>query len=218
MCRERPVSWRTSMKISRLALAALAALAVGVVVNARQGQAPAAPAAPGAPQAGRGAGGAGRQGQTPVDEGAVRGPSGAVIGYTKLAPIPGTPWVIHDAARPQPKVVTPGASPGAPPSDAIVLFNGKDLSQWDQIVKNQPIPAAWPVRDGYFESSGGGSIRTKEKFGSIQLHVEFATPADAKGDSQSRGNSGILFMDGPGARYEVQVLDSFNNLTYADGM
>ena len=213
-----------SMNFRRALLAALASLfLVSAVVAARQAApAPSAPAAaaapaPGGQQGARGAGG-GRQGQPPVDDGPVRGPSGAIIGYTKLAEIPGTPWVIHDAARPQPKVVTPGSALGAPPSDAVVLFNGKDLSQWEQVVKGQAMPAGWPVRDGYFESSGGGSIRTKERFGSIQLHVEFSTPADAKGDSQGRGNSGVILMSGPGANYEIQVLDSFNNLTYADGM
>ena len=201
---------------SRVALAALASLvAVSAAVSARQAQAPAQPAAP-AP-AGQAGGRAGGRGPA-TDQGEVRGPSGAVIGYTKLAPIPGTPWVIHDAARPAPKVITPGPVLGAPPSDAIVLFNGKDLSQWEQVVKGQTIAAGWPVNEGYFVSSGGGSIRTKEKFGSIQLHVEFATPADAKGDSQGRGNSGVILMSGPGANYEIQVLDSYNNVTYADGM
>src|SRR5262245_10737698 len=209
------------MKSRAALLAALAlSLFISAVVTARQAAPASAPAAP-APagqQGARGAGAGARPGGPAQDEGPVRGPSGAIVGYTKLAPIPGTPWVIHDAARPAPTVLTPGATLGAPPSDAIVLFNGKDLSQWEQVVKGQTIAAGWPVRDGYFESSGGGGIRTKQKFGSIQLHVEFATPSDAKGDSQARGNSGILLMDGPGARYEIQVLDSFNNQTYADGM
>jgi len=203
------------MKSTSLVLGAIVALAIGSAVDARQ--APAAPAAQPAPQ-GAGRGGGGRQGQPaaePVDDGPVRGASGAVIGFTKLAEIPGTRWRIHDAARPQPKVITPGATASAPPSDAIVLFNGKDLSGWEQAIKGQVTNATWPVRDGYFETgAGSGSIRTKEKFGDIQLHIEFATPSDAKGDSQSRGNSGVIFM----GLYEVQVLDSFNNVTYADGM
>jgi hypothetical protein len=143
----------------------------------------------------------------------VRDEKGAVIGFTKTAEIPGTPWRIHDASRPHPRVVTPGAMPANPPSDAIVLFDGKDLSQW--VKESDPTqPAPWPVRDGYFETGvGGGSIMTREKFGDIQLHLEFATPSPGRGASQDRGNSGIKFMD----RYELQILDSYENLTYADG-
>jgi 3-keto-disaccharide hydrolase len=180
----------------------------------------------GDPQAGAPQGSAGRQGQTggrgqgappaqPNPDGPVRGPSGAVIGFTNLAEIPGTPWRIHDASRPQPPVITPGDSVGAPPSDATVLFGGTDLSQWESLEKGQPVAAKWPVHDGYFETgAGSGSIRTRERFGSIQLHLEFATPANAEGDSQARGNSGVILM----GRYEVQVLDSYDNRTYADGM
>ena len=74
--------------------------------------------------------------------------------------------------------------------------------------------ATWPVKDGYFETgAGSGSIVTREKFGDVQLHVEFATPASGRGFSQDRGNSGVIFM----GRYEVQVLDSYENVTYADG-
>jgi hypothetical protein len=145
----------------------------------------------------------------------VRDDRNAVVGYTNLAEIPGTPWRIHDASRPQPPVVAPGAGPGAPPADAVVLFNGKDLSQWVHMRQGKPLPAEWPVRDGYFETGAGtGSIVTKEAFGDVQLHVEFATPASAEGDSQGRGNSGVILM----GRYEVQVLDSYENRTYADGM
>ncbi|MCC7045007.1 MAG: DUF1080 domain-containing protein [Acidobacteria bacterium] len=132
-----------------------------------------------------------------------------------MAEIPGTPWRIHDAARPQPPVVTPGATPGAPPADAIVLFDGKDLSKFAHNRKGQLVAAEWPVRVGYCETgAGSGSVGTRESFGDVQLHLEFATPADASGFSQGRGNSGVIFM----GRYEVQVLDSFNNVTYADGM
>jgi hypothetical protein len=124
--------------------------------------------------------------------------------------IPGTPWRIHDMARPRPPVVTPGATVGAPPSDAIILFDGKDLSKWAGKGGTEP---KWPIRDGYVESGGVGSITTRDRFGSIQLHLEFATPAEAKGNSQGRGNSGVIFM----GLYEIQVLDSFNNDTYPDG-
>jgi hypothetical protein len=102
----------------------------------------------------------------------------------------------------------------APPSDAIVLFDGKDLSQWVSIVKGQAQPAKWKVANGYMEMvQGGGRISTKEKFGDCQLHVEFMVPPEAGGSGQGRGNSGVELM----GRYEVQVLESYENLTYADG-
>ncbi len=180
------------------------ALAILTTVSVAGQQAPApapaqTPAAPAAPA---------------PDPGPVRGSNGEVIGYTNMAEIPGTPWRIHDAARPHPPVVAPGAGPGAPPADAIILFNGKDLSQWAHSRKGQLVPSEWPVRDGYFETgAGSGSVVTRESFGDVQLHVEFATPVDATGFSQGRGNSGVIFM----GRYEIQVLDSFGNVTYADG-
>jgi hypothetical protein len=111
-------------------------------------------------------------------------------------------------------VVTPGAKPGNPPSDAIVLFDGKDLSHWTAETKHGPAPAAWKVENGYMEIvPGSGTLVSKEKFGDIQLHLEWAAPASITGDSQWRGNSGVLIMN----RYEIQVLDSYHNLTYADG-
>ena len=132
-----------------------------------------------------------------------------------LAEIPGTPWRIHDMTRPQPPVVAPGPIVGAPPADAIVLFDGKDLSKWAHNRKGQIVAAEWPVRDGYFETGAGtGSMLTRDSFGDVQLHLEFATPAVATGSSQGRGNSGVILM----GRYEVQVLDSYDNVTYADGM
>src|SRR5262249_54539792 len=95
-----------------------------------------------------------------------------------------------------------------------VLFDGKDLSKWAQHgPKDELLPPKWPVHDGYFESGGGGSLYTREAFGSIQLHVEWATPTPPKGTSQERGNSGVF----PMGLYEVQVLDSYQNVTYADG-
>jgi hypothetical protein len=119
-------------------------------------------------------------------------------------------WKVHDFYRPQPQVVTPGAAPGAPPSDAIVLFDGKDLSAWESV---QGGPARWKVENGYVEVNSTGSIRTKQPFGDCQLHLEWMAPTPPQKDSQARGNSGIFFMN----RYEVQVLDSFDNWTYADG-
>ena len=123
-------------------------------------------------------------------------------------------WAIHDETRPMPPVVNPGpAGPPAPvPSDAVVLFDGNDLSGWTH-AKGQP--AKWAVRDGYMETvKGTGGIQTTKTFGSCQLHVEWATPVPAVGASQNRGNSGVFLMN----MYEVQVLDSYESKTYADGM
>ncbi len=108
----------------------------------------------------------------------------------------------------EPVVVTPGVQ-GAPPSDAIVLFNGKDLSAWKG--DNGAAPN-WKIENGYAEVHGGG-IMTREEFGAVQLHVEWASPAEVKGDGQGRGNSGIYLQ----GRYEIQVLDSYQNKTYFNG-
>lgn len=128
------------------------------------------------------------------------------------------PWAIHDGNRPQPKVVTPGTfssadQPGRPPSDAIVLFDGTDLSHWEAN-EGEGKPTKWIIKDGAMECvPGSGYVRTKDKFGDCQLHVEWAAPSNVKGDSQGRGNSGVFLM----SRVEVQVLDNVNNPTYADG-
>jgi hypothetical protein len=112
--------------------------------------------------------------------------------------------------KPVPPPVTPGLG-GAPPSDAIVLFSGKDLSEWQQIDGGS---AKWSVADGAFTVvKGTGNIRTKRGFGDCQLHIEWRTPAKVEGEGQGRGNSGV-FLQG---RYEVQVLDSYNNVTYSNG-
>jgi hypothetical protein len=124
----------------------------------------------------------------------------------------GQQWQIHDMNRPRPAVVTPGEKPGQPPSDAIILFGGKDLSQW--VCEKDGGPAKWKVENGYMEAvKKGGSIRTQRGFGDCQLHMEWATPSVVKGKSQGRGNSGVYLM----GKYEVQVLDSYDNITYADG-
>ncbi len=113
---------------------------------------------------------------------------------------------------PEPKVVTPGTNQSAP-SDAIVLFDGKDLSAWESVNK-EGSPAEWLVKDGVIVvKPGTGYIKTKQSFGSCQLHIEFRTPAEVKGSSQGRGNSGVFLM----GRYEVQVLDSYENRTYSNG-
>jgi len=137
-------------------------------------------------------------------------------GYDDTPQIPGQTWKVHDSARPQPPIVTPGtesaqAAAGAAPSDAVMLFDGKDLSGW---VTGDGGPAKWKVENGYMEvvpKSGG--IQTKEHFGDCQLHVEWAAPAEVKGESQGRGNSGVFLM----GRYEIQVLDCYDNPTYPDG-
>ena len=135
-------------------------------------------------------------------------------GQEQPAMIPGLPWRIHDANRPQPPVVKPPARPGGPPSDAIVLFDGTDLSRWG--VRNQAgefVTPDWPVANGVM-TAGRGTLTTRDNYGDVQLHVEFAMPTPPTGTSQARGNSGLIFM----GRYEIQILDSNNNRTYADGM
>jgi len=110
----------------------------------------------------------------------------------------------------EPKIIT--ASPGVAPSDAIVLFDGKDLSKWK--AANGGGETKWVVDDGNMVSvKGAGYISTREEFGDFQLHVEWATPSKVEGEGQGRGNSGV-FLHG---RYEVQVLDSYNNKTYFHG-
>jgi hypothetical protein len=127
-----------------------------------------------------------------------------------------TKWKIHDLDRPLPPVVTSGTSstqdsPGRPPSDAVVLFNGSNLSQW---LDKDGAAAKWKVENGYIEVvPGSGYMHTKTAFGDCQLHVEFSEPVPPKGDSQERGNSGVFLM----GTYEIQVLDSYDNKTYADG-
>ena len=105
---------------------------------------------------------------------------------------------------PKPKMVNPGPV-GGPPSDAVVLFGGKDLSKWNGGEK-------WLIKDGVATPKGGG-ITTKDSFGDCQLHVEWASPSVVKGSGQGRGNSGIYLM----GKYEIQILDSYDNETYFDG-
>jgi hypothetical protein len=126
-------------------------------------------------------------------------------------------WMAHDRNRRLPPVVTPGRvstpeTAGTAPSDAVVLFDGKDLSQWSDM---QGKPTKWIVKDGYMECvKRSGYIRTVQNFGDCQLHVEWSTPKPAEGEGQGRGNSGVFFGRD---RYEIQVLDSYGNKTYADG-
>jgi len=113
--------------------------------------------------------------------------------------------------HPEAPVVTPGKTAHDAPSDAIVLFDGKSFSNWEGD-KNQPI--GWTMENGAMVVKGGsGGIKTKKGFGDCQMHIEFRTPAEVKGDGQGRGNSGIFLM----GKYELQVLDNYNNKTYVNG-
>jgi hypothetical protein len=125
------------------------------------------------------------------------------LGYDDTPILPDSTWHVHDGMRPQPRIVD-AARVGTAPSDAIALFDGSDMDEWDK---------SWKVTDGYMEVNGKGSITSKRSFGDCQLHLEFATPGEVKGNSQGRGNSGIHFM----GRFEVQILDSYENQTYPDG-
>ena len=125
-------------------------------------------------------------------------------------------WKIHDPDRPMAPPIDAGTSstqetPGRAPSDATVLFDGRDLSQWQGVDGSQ---AKWKVADGYMEvAPGTGNISTKGAFGDSELHVEFAEPTPPTGESQDRGNSGVFLM----GLYEIQVLDSYHSKTYTDG-
>lgn len=133
-----------------------------------------------------------------------------IVGFKDTPIIPGTKFHVHDPDRPQPPVVqTAGAVVIPPPSDAVVLFDGKNLDAWK--IKDGPAP--WEVRDGVMVAKGK-DIHTKEEFGAIQLHFEWRLPADRKVNGQGGGNSGVFLM----GLYEVQVLQSNNNKTYPDGM
>ena len=112
--------------------------------------------------------------------------------------------------EPVPPVITPGQT-GAPPSDAVVLFDGSDLSGWST---EDGSDAGWHVEGGAMTVvPGSGSIRTRQGFGDVQLHIEWRTPAEVSGEGQGRGNSGVFLME----RYELQVLDSYDNRTYSNG-
>jgi hypothetical protein len=119
--------------------------------------------------------------------------------------------VATEVWHPVPRLVTyQGAS--TVPSDAIVLFGGNNLEQW--VSDKDGSKAMWEVKDGIFTvKAGTGDIKTKQKFGSCQLHLEFRTPAVVDGTGQGRGNSGVFFQE----KYEVQILDNYNNVTYSNG-
>ncbi len=141
-------------------------------------------------------------------------------GFYGDAPDATHPWAIHDMNRPQPKRVEPGTfssqeRPGTPPSDAVVLFGGKaeEIDKW-QADKQPAEPTKWEVKEGVLQCvPGSGYIRSKEEFADCQLHLEWSAPSKVEGNSQGRGNSGVFLM----GQVEVQVLDNYNNPTYADG-
>jgi len=149
------------------------------------------------------------------------------LGETDQPMIPGQPWRIRDLNRPKPVTVTPGRHAGDPPSDAIVLFDGTDLSHWTVSGPGRGAgpgqtgapgaaavqPTTWKVEDGYVElTPGAGSLTSKERFKDFQLHLEFASPPIPLGTGQYRGNSGVSI----GGR-EIQILDNYHNATYSDG-
>jgi hypothetical protein len=137
------------------------------------------------------------------------------LGFKDTPMLHGGKWHVHDGDRPQPRVITPGTpstqeTPGKAPSDAVVLFDGTDLSRW----RSGNGPAVWKVEDGsLITGAGTGVLSSRDEFGDCQIHVEWSAPTPPKGRDQGRGNSGIIIM----GRYEVQVLDCFENQTYPDG-
>ncbi|NLM79459.1 MAG: DUF1080 domain-containing protein [Ruminococcaceae bacterium] len=143
----------------------------------------------------------------------------AKLGYDDTPFLPNSRFRVHDDDRPKPPVVRPATpsmpngAAGQPPSDAVILFSGKNLDNW--VDSKDSEPAQWKVEHGYMEVvPGTGSIQTKETFGDCQLHVEWAAPTEIVGTSQGRGNSGVFLM----GQYEIQVLDCYDNPTYADGV
>ena len=138
----------------------------------------------------------------------------AAEGYTDTPMQPNGKWHVHDPARPIPAVVAPGTNfsqLAAAPADAVVLFDGTDLSKWKH---GDGSAAKWKIENGYMEVvPKSGILRTKDEFGDFQLHIEWATPAKVSGNGQGRGNNGVNIF----GKYEIQVLDSYNNPTYADG-
>ena len=127
---------------------------------------------------------------------------------------PSTRWPIHSKDRPQPRVVKPPANVWtvAAPSDATILFDGRDLARWQK--QDGGGTADWKIENGYMEVvPGSGGIATREGFGDVQVHIEWMAPLPVADGGQDRGNSGVFLM----GRYEVQVLDSYENVTYPDG-
>ena len=135
-------------------------------------------------------------------------------GYSDTPQLPDAEYCVHDPERPHPPTIAPGEPPatsGTPPADAVRLLDDDGLHGWEH---DNGDDAQWDVADGVVTvEPGSGDIRTRTAIGDCQLHVEWATPAEASGEGQGRGNSGVFLMD----RYEIQVLDTYENPTYADG-
>jgi len=132
------------------------------------------------------------------------------VGYTDTPMLPNSQWRVHDKMRPVPEAVVPGTPStqtqvGSAPADAIVLFDGTSLDAFDG--------GPWDLEDGLMTVNGKGDIRTKQSFGDVQLHVEWRAPHEPEKSSQGRGNSGVFLM----GQYEIQILNSYQNRTYADG-
>ena len=144
----------------------------------------------------------------PLDDGRVYAKDGSgVYGYKNTPKLPWCDYLVHDPDRPAPKRIDPGqaTAPAPIPSDAVVLFGGKDLSQWAPGTK-------WKIEDSQI-IAGAGTLVTKEKFGDMQLHVEWMAPADYSAPWYNRGNNGVLIM----GLYEIQIFDSYNEKLYPDG-
>jgi hypothetical protein len=147
----------------------------------------------------------------PLAAGAEKGKGDEAPGYDDTPFLPNSPWRVHDRKRPQPVLVAPGSAglcsqAATPPSDAVVLFNGKNLSQWEGGNEKG-------IENGCINIVKTGELRTKKHFGDCQLHVEWATPAKADGGNMQWGNSGVLFF----GLYEVQIIESHDSHIYADG-
>jgi hypothetical protein len=132
-------------------------------------------------------------------------------GYRDTPVLPGQTWKVHDIDRPRPARVQGSVVATPPPSDAIVLFDGKGLDAWTSYRRGQQLDPQWKVEGGVLTVAGRGDLVTKEQFGDIQLHIEWKPGLVNCG--QNRGNSGVILM----GRYEIQVLESYDNETYADG-
>lgn len=132
------------------------------------------------------------------------------VGYEDTPYLPGGEWRVHDKFRPVPDEVVPGrpstqSKVGSAPSDAIVLFDGTSLDAFEG--------GPWDLKDGVMTVNGKGDLRSKQGFGSVQLHLEWRAPEEPDRNSQGKGNSGVFLM----GRYEIQILNSYRNRTYADG-
>ncbi len=138
-----------------------------------------------------------------------RQPENEDLGYSDT-PVLNSGYTVHDGTRPQPPVVSAPAD--APPSDAVILFDGSTLAGWKNVRDGES--CGWKIEDGDMAVVPGvGDVQTEAVFGDCQLHLEFMSPVDVVGKGQGRGNSGVFLM----GLYEIQVLDNFDNPTYPDG-